>query len=1105
VAVCVVFLQVGEVFKMKELINRRPSRASARQQSLVARSVQGMFESLESRQMMSLLGVTPTYPTILVQSSATQGINYTYNSSSGNGFFATSTPVQFQINSSAFPDTISNGNLSISFQVGSNGNVLPNQSGPNLILTGTATNLLTGNVDYSGTLLEGDISRFGFAASTGTPPTAAFDFDFKINSDDSGALESLYSGGDIGATFLSLGSTFTGNFTSSFTGGVNGSVGALPVPSINTSQQPATATVGSSIADKATVTGGNNPTGTVTFELFANSTGTGTPLYTDANVPLSGGTATSAGYTATATGTDYWVAIYNGDGNNGSVTSGTASEPVVITPASPAINTSQQPATATVGSSIADKATVSGGYNPSGTVTFDLYNNPNGAGTVLFADTENLSGGIATSKGYIATATGTDYWVAIYNGNSNNASVASGTALEPVVITPASPAINTSQQPATAVVGSSIADKATVTGGYNPTGTVTFELFANSTGTGTPLYTDTGVALVGGSATSVGYTATAAGTDYWVATYNGDSNNKSVISGTALEPVVITPASPTISTVPGGPVQLGEITISGTKYLDLTGNGFSSDDTPQGGVTIDLYEASNGSNGLQTGSGGDTLIGQTTTASNGTYSFMVGSAGTYYVTEVVPAGYIQTGGGPNGTAGCTYYTITAAANHTYGGNNFDDYMIPTCAPTNVYFKVTAPNGSCQIVTNLAGNTQQGDTVTAYFTVTAGMSDQLTLVSYIAPGSSFSDATAYQQLIYQQATGTFSAGCYSLTVQIPKSYYQIDFVCGASITQLEPNQNNDVYGPDSANVLYHAEDRFISSDNGGTTVPTTLNTTAPDAPTPTVTSAGTALTDSATLAGGVNPTGTITFTLYNPSNVAVYTDVVTVSGNGTYTVAGGNNPGGYVPTVAGTYEWVASYGGDSNNKAVASPEGSEPEVVSAPVTCGCTGSVGFWCGQNGQSLICCLNGGSNCTNLGNWLCNNYGNLYGTGCGSYCLSGKSNSYICNLIKSLNNNSSTQCNAQVLACAINCYVTNSTLCGTCACNYGFTVCSGGTGQMTWDIGTQLAAYGGPEGVICINTLLQLLNSASCNGNICSGNSSLQNLCNSIFCGINQCGGIC
>ena len=317
-------------------------------------------------------------------------------------------------------------------------------------------------------------------------------------------------------------------------------------PAINTSQQPASATVGTSIADQATVSGGDNPTGTVTFNLYNNSSGSGTPLFTDTE-PLSGGTATSAGYTATATGTDYWVATYKGDSNNAAVSSGTALEPVTVTPATPAINTTQQPTSATVGSSIADTATVSGGYNPTGTVTFNLYNNSSGSGTPLFTDTEPLSGGTATSAGYIATATGTDYWVATYNGDSNNASVSSGTSNEPVIISPATPAINTTQQPASATVGTSIADKATVSGGYNPTGTVTFNLYNNSSGTGTSLFTDTET-LSGGMATSAGYTATATGTDYWVATYNGDSNNAAVSSGTALEPVTVTPATPTINT-----------------------------------------------------------------------------------------------------------------------------------------------------------------------------------------------------------------------------------------------------------------------------------------------------------------------------------------------------------------------------------------------------------------------------------------------------------------------------------------------------------------------------------------------------------------------------
>ena len=56
-----------------------------------------------------------------------------------------------------------------------------------------------------------------------------------------------------------------------------------------------------------------------------------------------------------------------------------------------------------------------------------------------------------------------------------------------------------------------------------------------------------------------------------------------------------------------------------------------------------------------------------------------------------------------------------------------------------------------------------------------------------------------------------------------------------------------------------------------------------------------------LAGGDNPTGTITFTLYNPSGTMVDTETVKVSGDESYTT-----PTGYTlpttGTVTGTYQW-----------------------------------------------------------------------------------------------------------------------------------------------------------------------------------------------------------
>jgi len=354
-------------------------------------------------------------------------------------------------------------------------------------------------------------------------------------------------------------------------------------PSVSTTQQPASAAVGSPIADQANVTGGSNPTGTILFRLYSNANATGSPLYTDTE-PLSNGTATSAGYATTATGTDYWVATYNGDANNFIASSGSADEPVTVTKATPSVSTTQQPATAAVGSSIADQANVTGGYNPTGTVTFQLYDNSTATGSPLFTDTEPLSNGSATSAGYETTATGTYYWVATYNGDTNNNTAASGTSDEPVTVTKATPSVSTTQQPATAVVGSSIADQANVTGGYNPTGTVTFRLYDNSTATGSPLFTDT-EPLSTGSATSAGYETVAIGTYYWVATYNGDSNNGAASSGTADEPVAVK-VSPSISTT-----QQPASAVIGSWIADqatVTGSNAT------GTVTFELYDNPNG-------------------------------------------------------------------------------------------------------------------------------------------------------------------------------------------------------------------------------------------------------------------------------------------------------------------------------------------------------------------------------------------------------------------------------------------------------------------------------------------------------------------------------
>jgi hypothetical protein len=92
-----------------------------------------------------------------------------------------------------------------------------------------------------------------------------------------------------------------------------------------------------------------------------------------------------------------------------------------------------------------------------------------------------------------------------------------------------------------------------------------------------------------------------------------------------------------------------------------------------------------------------------------------------------------------------------------------------------------------------------------------------------------------------------------------------------------------------------------------------------------------LKDSAMLSGAVNPTGAITFTLLYQGQV-VDTETLTVNGNGIYTT-----PAGYTlpatGTVAGTYQWNASYSGDATNSAVSESSNAAEQVSVSRATPG----------------------------------------------------------------------------------------------------------------------------------------------------------------------------
>jgi hypothetical protein len=86
-----------------------------------------------------------------------------------------------------------------------------------------------------------------------------------------------------------------------------------------------------------------------------------------------------------------------------------------------------------------------------------------------------------------------------------------------------------------------------------------------------------------------------------------------------------------------------------------------------------------------------------------------------------------------------------------------------------------------------------------------------------------------------------------------------------------------------------------------------------------------VSDSATLRGGYSPRGSVVFTLYGPGDTTCTTPIATTTGS----VNGGSTSSSEVTVgPAGTYNWVATYGGDANNESVTSPCGSEPVNVTA---------------------------------------------------------------------------------------------------------------------------------------------------------------------------------
>jgi hypothetical protein len=549
-------------------------------------------------------------------------------------------------------------------------------------------------------------------------------------------------------------------------------------------------------------------------------------------------------------------------------------------------------------------------------------------------------------------------------------------------------------------------------------------------------------------------------------------------------------------------------TITGKKYLDITGNGFTADDTlwntslPT--VTIKLYK-DNGTIGVLDAS--DTPAGTTTVQANGTYSFSGLAMGQYIVQEVVPTGYLRTA-----PLFFDYQGVSAPAAQTYTGPTFDNVeKCDTSDYSNVKFYI---NGSSTPVYDIRGQTHEGDTVKVVFTVPAGHEvHHYAFVAYTAPSASFDANTASQQQIYELAEGDFGPGTYSLTIHAPKCYYQLDFVCGYAIDHL---------GPANSNIFYTPQGRLISADNGGLHSCTSC---------PGGSISGFVFLDQnndGEIDFGEQGIKNVKVTLTNIDTHAVYVDYTDVYGAysfdnlpfGNYNVeetqpagyldgkdTAGNGGGSAFTVTNDKFSNVRIQMCDDDNNW----NFGEQLTAGGSVAQGQTATIGFWQNKNGQALLRCLNGGSTHTELGNWLANNFPNLFGVNSGPNNLKGKTNDYIASFFVTQFKVRGVKIEAQVLAVAFAVYVTDTGTAGSAAVQYGFKVDSVGVGNATYNVGTNGAAFGVANGtVLTINQILLRTDALSAGGSgttqydLYNGNVTLQNMANNVYDAINNAGDI-
>jgi hypothetical protein len=167
---------------------------------------------------------------------------------------------------------------------------------------------------------------------------------------------------------------------------------------------------------------------------------------------------------------------------------------------------------------------------------------------------------------------------------------------------------------------------------------------------------------------------------------------------------------------------------------------------------------------------------------------------------------------------------------------------------------------------------------------------------------------------------------------------------------------------------------------------------------------------------------------------------------------------------------------------------------------------FWANL-GQTLIDSFNvtdGNQTPTALGNWLAQNFSNVYGSS-GPNNMAGKTNAQVAAFFLQLYNNPAQTAAAQALATALNVYASATSLGGDAGTAFQFDVTDAGLGAADFNVLTYGSAFGVANNTtLTVWQILQATNSKSKNDVLYNGVASMLSTAYSLYYQINVDGGI-